>query len=231
MIGPGSCGSPSGTLPLRPDLQRQASEFAQRINDLLNRTVADGVRVHALIREDGRFGWVGYRTDARRPYPGSGIPLALPRWRPRAFLHVMHTLVLDEEQRNLTVEQSSYGLYLAEDLSGCVFHYDYIRQPDNVYPPAHLQVEGNSPGLDELYERVGRTGKLGGLHFPVGGRRFRPSLEEIVEFLVIEGLAESRRGWEAAVEEHRAWYHRVQLKAAVRRDPEAARKALAEVTE
>jgi hypothetical protein len=218
-------------LPLRPDLRRQAHEFAQRINDLLNRTVADGVRVHALIREDGRIGWVGYRTGARRPYPGSGIPLALPRRRPRAFLHVMHTLMLDDELRYLTAEQSSYGLYLAEDLSGCVFHYDYIRQPDNAYPPAHLQVEGASPDLDELFGRVGRSGRLGELHFPVGGKRFRPSLEEIVEFLVVEGLAEGRPGWEAAVEQHRAWYHRVQLRAAVRRDPEAAREALAEVGE
>jgi hypothetical protein len=32
-------------LPLRPDLQRQALEFAQRINDLPQRTVADGVRI------------------------------------------------------------------------------------------------------------------------------------------------------------------------------------------
>lgn len=218
-------------MPLRPDLRRQTHDFAQRINDLLNRTVADGVRVHALIREDGRIGWVGYRTDARRPYPGSGIPLALGRRRPRAFLHVMHTLVLDEQQRYLTAEQSSYGLYLSADLSGCIFHYDYIRQPDNPYPPAHFQVEGSSPELDELSVRVGKSGRLGELHFPVGGKRFRPSLEEFVSFLIIEGLAEGRRGWEAAVEEHWAWYQRVQLKAAVRRDPEAAREALVDVEE
>jgi len=143
----------------------------------------------------------------------------------------MHTLVLDEEQRYLTAEQSSYGLYLAADLSGCIFHYDYIRRPDNPYPAAHVQVEGDSPDLDELFGRVGRTGRLGELHFPVGGRRFRPSLEEIVTLLVVEGLAEGRRGWEGAVEEHWEWYRRVQLKAAVRREPEAAREALAEVGE
>ena len=38
-----------------------------------------------------------------------------------------------------------------------------------------------------------------------GGKRFRPSLEEIVEFLVVEGLTGGRPGWDAAVEEHRAW--------------------------
>lgn len=97
--------------------------------------------------------------------------------------------------------------------------------------PGGPRHEGNSPDLDELFGRAGRSGRLGELHFPVGGKRFRPSLEEIVEFLVVEGLTEGRRGWAEAVEEYRAWSHRVELKGAVRRDPEAAREALAEVRE
>jgi hypothetical protein len=64
-------------------------------------------------------------------------------------------------------------------------HYDYIRQPGNDYSPARFQVEGNSPDLDELFGRVGRSGRLGELRFPVSGKRFRPSLAEIVEFLPI----------------------------------------------
>jgi hypothetical protein len=58
---------------------------------------------------------------------------------------------------------------------------------------------------------------LGQLHLPVGGRRFRPTLEDIVEFLVLEGICDERPGWENAVQEHRMRWRENQLKAAVRR--------------
>ena len=216
-------------MPLQPDLESQAFDFAKRTKDLLNRTVTDGVRLRCLIQEGGTVGWVGYSTNKQNPYPGVGIPLTLSRKKPRAFLHVMHTLVLDEAGRYLTAEQSSYGLYADKALKRCVFHYDYIRRPDNSYPPAHFQVEGSSATLDELPAPFGVTHQLGDLHFPVGGKRFRPSLEDIVEFLIVESIADARDGWEVAIEEHRSKYQRIQLQAAVRRDPEAAREALAEM--
>jgi hypothetical protein len=63
-------------------------------------------------------------------------------------------------------------------------------------------------------------------HFPVGGRRFRPTLEDIIEFLVLERLVEAHHGWEDAAGEHRSEWDRRQLRAAVRRDPETAMEQL-----
>jgi len=212
-------------LPTRqPDLRDQAAEFARRTSDLLNRTVANGVRIRVVLREDSQLGWAGYEIDRRRPFPGRGIPLTLTAAAPRCYLHVMHTLV--QRYGVLVTDRSSFGLYLDEQLDRNVFHYDYARDPSNPYPVAHLQVDATSAAFNELCGRVNRDAELGRLHFPVGGKRFRPCLEDLVEMLVVEGLVSSRDGWQAATTEHRAWFHRIQLKAAVRDDPDAAREEL-----
>jgi hypothetical protein len=51
-------------------------------------------------------------------------------------------------------------------------------------------------------------------------------LEDVVEFLIVEGFAEGREGWLRALNRHRAGFHRIQLAAALRRDPETAQHAL-----
>jgi hypothetical protein len=213
----------------RADLRAEARGFADQINDLLNRTVTTGVRLTAVLAHHGQIGWVGYQISKDQPYPGQAVPLTLGRGAAHAFLHVMHTLTLDDEARHLTAERTSYGLYLDPDPDRCLFHYDYARESDNDYPAAHVQVNGDSPCLHELLTRLGRADgeELGRLHFPVGGRRYRPCLEDVVEFLILEGLAAAHDGWERAINEHRDEWHRRQLRAAVRRDPETARRELA----
>jgi hypothetical protein len=215
-------------LPLRPDLENQAREFAHTLTDLLNRTICDGIRLKSVIQDDGELGWVGYRISRRIPFPGEAIPVSIGR-RPNCYLHVMQTLELDEEGSFLRIQTSSYGLYLDAALDHVLFHYDYDRDPPNNYPMAHIQVEGASESLERLAENLGIELSLGRLHFPVGGKRYRPSVEDIVEFLIVEGLADGRAGWTDAVEEHRARWYRIQLRSAVRRDSEIAREELQRV--
>lgn len=52
----------------------------------------------------------------------------------------------------------------------------------------------------------------------MGGRRFRPSLEDIIEFLVCEDLAEGRPGWQRVVDEGRDRFQPNHLRAAMRRN-------------
>jgi hypothetical protein len=54
----------------------------------------------------------------------------------------------------------------------------------------------------------------------IGGRRNRPSLEDLIEFVVAEGLGAPRDGWEDRVREGRERFRVRQLRAAIRRDPE-----------
>jgi hypothetical protein len=177
------------------------------------------------MQEDGQLGWVGYRISRQAPFPGEAIPITLGR-RTNCFLHVMLTLELEERGRFLLVRTSSYGLYLDASLDRVLFHYDYDRDPPADYPIAHVQVGGASDALERIAENLGTDLSLARLHFPVGGKRYRPSLEDVIEFLIIEGLVDARAGWKQAVEEHRARWYKIQLKSVVRRDPEVASEEL-----
>ena len=72
-----------------------------------------------------------------------------------------------------------------------------------------------------------KTRQLDRLHFPVAGRRYGAALEDVVEFLITEGLAAPRdEGWKDVLRTEREKFQRIQLRAAIRRDPEAAREVL-----
>ena len=138
-------------------------------------------------------------------------------------------LQLDEQQRYLTVSKSSFGLYVDPDRERMVFHYDYDREPLTAYPPAHVQVSGQADDLADLAARRGQPGKqLAHFHFPLGGRRFRPILEDVIEFLVVEDLADARPDWQDVIQEAREEWEAKQLRAAVRRNPDAAIEQLRE---
>jgi len=138
-------------------------------------------------------------------------------------LWVAYNLQLDEEQRYSTVRESSFAVSLAADPERVLFHYDYVRDPTNDYPAADVQVAGESTDWTTLTESRGQSGKpLKDFHFPVGGRRYRPILEDVIEFLVVEGLADARPNWSDVLKETRERWEETQLRAAVRRNPEAA---------
>jgi hypothetical protein len=136
------------------------------------------------------------------------------------------TLALDPEVRQLIVQGSTMGLYCHNDPESMIFHYDFEREPDNEYPQPHFQVAGSSQPLDELCQRHGLTRALDRFHFPVGGKRYRPTVEDLVEFLVAERVAQPHDGWEKVVQRHRDEWERIQLKSVVRRDPETAAREL-----
>jgi hypothetical protein len=134
----------------------------------------------------------------------------------------MLTLRPDSEMRVLVVQRSKVGLYAGDDFESMVCHYDFDRAPGNQYPLAHFQVWGESDTLKTVCDRTGVGKPLRDLHFPVDGKRYRPTVDDMIEFLAIEGLVPTRAGWEDVVVRHRARWDRLQLRSVVRRDPEIA---------
>lgn len=121
------------------------------------------------------------------------------------------------------------GLYLLEDRREPLFRYEYERQKGR-YAPAHLHVHGQSHALGRLYGLAGRqnTADLHDVRFPVGGRRYRPSVEDVIELLLDYNLVDAKPGARERLDAERRRFHRIQLKAAGRPDPEAALEALRE---
>lgn len=200
----------------------QARDFADDLSRLLNKTVAHGVRIKSVLQDDGAIGWVGYGITKTDFAPGHLIPLKLTKAPATCFLHIALTLHLDPEIDRLVVQRSKCGVYCHDDFESMVFHYDFDREPEADYPEAHFQVGGSNPFLDELCAGVKLSKALRELHFPVGGRRYRPSIEDVIEFLIVEGLAPGKTGWQDELRRLRENWWQIQLRSVVRRDPETA---------
>ena len=164
---------------------------------------------------------VGYRVTPQSMV-SSSIELRTRQPRTSLYLYVAYTLDLDEQDgRFLTVTRSTYGLGTGETESN--IRYDYERRPSNEYPEAHLHVHGYSEALAGLVKAGWGDRPSSRLHLPVGGRRFRPCLEDIIEFCIVEKLVEpQRKNWKEVLDDHRDEFYRKQLKTVVRRDPQAA---------
>lgn len=168
---------------------------------------------------------VGFGISKRQQDSRLGIPLTIDMKTPKLHLGLSFRLEADEFRKYLMVTSSVLALALTSDLDGELLHYDYERGKGN-YPEAHVQVCASSTSWEEVKRLDGQPRVLKRLHLPVGPRRFRPSLEDLIEFLVIEKLVAGRPGWEKVVQSGRESFRKKQLRAAVRRDPETALQAL-----
>lgn len=194
------------------DLMRESAAFADHLTWLLNATVCNGPRIGSVGEgRDQTFVGCRTRSDAARP-----IPLTIDRKAPRAYLDLKFRLGRDPEGEHLAVLASYVALAADPQLRHVPFHYDYEREKPDGYPEAHVQVVADPTA----WRALGTAGRpFARTHLPVGGRRFRPTVEDVVEYAVVERLVDARPGWRDAVDAGRAKFHASQVRAAVRRDP------------
>jgi hypothetical protein len=213
---PAGCGWPS---VLAADLPRLARDFAGRTQRILNTTICRDIRIPAVVY-DRDVVLVGYGLGK------SSLRTArFPVLSRRCWLDIGYRLCLDQEGQYLAVAASAFSVFAADDDGSCLCRFDYERGKQS-YPEAHLQVYGDSSAL-AIWGGKTRTRQLDRLHFPVGGRRYRPILEDVIELLITEELAIPRdEGWREVLRAERELFQQIQLKAAIRRDPETARAAL-----
>lgn len=130
---------------------------------------------------------------------------------------------MDRAGRHLKTSQSSFKLYSLLDRTPLV-RQEYISDMASPIPIAHWHFHGERGAFSHLLARahevqpdlVRKPHDLSSLHFPVGGERFRPSLEDLLEFLVRECGVDAVPGWEAAIERGRADWRLRQLRTVVR---------------
>jgi len=210
----------------RFDLGTEARGFAQDLTTILNGTVCHGVPIAAVRAARGDLFHVGYNLRSDEFIRVGAIPLTVDARPPSGYLGLMYTLAADHEGRYLMVLSSVMTYGLNTDTDHPLFHYDYERDKADGYPDAHLQVGVDPPGWDALCSSRSLDKSFGALHLPMGHKRFRPTIEDLIRFLIVERLADHREGWEAVLADSQQQFEEKQLRAAIRRNPDVARQAL-----
>jgi hypothetical protein len=136
-----------------------------------------------------------------------------------------HIRLDDDERQFLTVQSSFFGIYLGDAAQHLLLHYDYERGKEP-YTEAHLQISGRHEALEGYIRELGEKRGLGRIHLPVGGRRFRPAVEDVLEALIVERLVDPKDGWRSALDEKRKAFRKTQISAVVRRNHGTAIKEL-----
>ncbi|MFD8771396.1 hypothetical protein [Streptomyces sp. NPDC059916] len=202
-------------------LRDQTIGFTKEIQALLNGTIASHVQIKAVALPvgDDRLFLLGHLLD-KRTLTAERFQLRPRAPRVELWMDVSFQLRLDAEREHLMVQQSFVGVFGSKDAKHGLFHYDYERDKADGYPDAHLQVDASSGFFGTLNDPKCDPGRsLGALHFPVGGKRFRPCLEDVIEFLAVERIVNARDGYEKILEAGRERFRQNQLMAAMRRDP------------
>ncbi|WP_176358181.1 hypothetical protein [Mycobacterium persicum] len=201
------------------DLPWESKKFADDLSALLNATVCHGPQLNALAFPN--YTVVGYHVS-RDNVRGEGLPIRI-RKAPKFYLGL--SIRLQPKDDYLTVMSSAMVLATEATITNAnmLLHYDYERDKQDGYPEAHLQICASSDTWEEAGRRHdGDVRLLNKLHLPVGGRRFRPTLEDILEFLIVEKLVEARPNWNVALDASRDAFREKQLRAAVRQFPHIA---------
>lgn len=93
-------------------------------------------------------------------------------------------------------------------------------------PVSHWQFHAERGALSFMLARTRSDGRyesspmsLSALHFPTGGRRFRPGIEDFVQFLVQECGFDAEKGWRHALEDGRELGRRFQVRTIARDYP------------
>lgn len=210
-------------------LKRKAAEFADELTSTVESVLPD---------VDGRFtvlatSKVGLERVTLKRERRSGFPLAVGG-EVLLRLVVNYRLSWNGSGEYLAVEKSEFKVF-AEGSTAPLLRFDYLRDSPATIPSAHVNVHAHR---DEVVYAMMRAGDDSGsgrarsvaegripsfreLHIPLGGHRFRPCLEDVLQMLLIEFGIERRAGAQAALDEGRRRYRIEQVRAAATDDLDA----------
>ncbi len=131
----------------------------------------------------------------------------------RLDLRVSFRCIFDYTGAFLAIDQSEFAL-LVPAVRHPVVRFDYDRE--RAWASAHVQLHAESSAVGYLRAHAGKTSETWRLHLPVGGRRFRPSLEDVIEFAIAEFNVDKKDSYAQRIGEGRRQWRRLQAKAAIR---------------
>lgn len=213
----------------KENLSEKARVFASQANYILQQVFDDDRPViHSVAR--------GKRVTVSTVDP-AGLALRVDGQDVfRLKLH--YHCELSESKDFLAVEASSFRLF-HKDVTEPLLHFDYVRKSSGSIPVAHINVHTDSEGFRRALadsgkerrakkrrRRRGDDGRASELHLPVGGHRFRPCLEDVLEMVIQEFGVDAGQEWRTSIRDGRVMWREYQLKAAVTDHPHAAIESL-----
>ena len=215
-------------------LRAAAEGFAARLDDITSSAVETTQRFGVGFSRDGKRAIVQAARRGEVDSPGLALVRAYDdKDHPALFLGAKFTVEMDADNTYLRVVSSTLGLRV--DVTGgrrsprpvVRVEYDRRRQAPG-RAAAHVHIHANSPELAWIYGTSAQPAPdLHSLHFPAGGRRFRPTLEEFLLFLDRERLFNDwKDGWKPKLIRSLETWERLQARATARQFPEEAAGAL-----
>lgn len=201
----------------------QAQELAERVSDTIYACLPGGPIIAALKVPGDRVQLTAVEVDQ------SGVALDRPAEMPLfvagelvAYWNVSILLGLDYSGVFLKTMKSAISMRSVWEKNPLVrLEYDSAM---TTAPIAHWQFHAERGAFSHLLARAAAGSKyvtehphsLSKLHFPAGGERFRPSLEDFIEFLIRECGVDSTDGWQRGVQDGRELWRRMQARAVAR---------------
>jgi hypothetical protein len=203
------------------DLHQQVEEFGQETAGLLSATLPNlPVPPVDILVHDNR--------SIIRPPDRKSLPL-YAGGQHLADMKISIACQLDSSGQYLAVEESTFDLLAILDRAPVLrIHY---RRDQGARPSAHVHVHGHRGALSHLLSQAGHEHPhdMASLHIPVGGSRYRPCLEDFIQFLICECNFDSVPDWRTHVEEGRERWRCRQAAAVTRDAPEEAARVLREM--
>lgn len=209
------------------DIQKAVLSFAQEVQDLLDsilpcpETVSPEDRQVQVPFIDGRY-------SVRVAADHGKIVLTKDK------VHVGHLRVTfqctsDTAQTYLAVHKSTFELLGFSDRQP-IARLDFVRDAHTA-PAAHWNIHAERGTVSRLLGRTNpaHAGVLSALHFPVGGARMRPCLEDFLYFVILEFQIDVFSDALAVLAEGRERWRRRQVGTLVRDVPDEAVRVLREL--
>ena len=184
--------------------------FSSQSEDLLNDTLVGRTELSDfLISKDRNRATFNLTKSLEIEQSGSD----------RLSLRCEYRLCTSSDGTQIAIETSSYKVqFKALQKFVPIVRFEYERDARNK-PSSHFQFHSDSVPLGLLLARAGKYDAAAhqqDVHFPMGHRRFRVSLEDVIELLVKEFGAKPPDGWQRHLDESRDKFYELQASSVIR---------------
>ncbi len=221
-------------MTLRRNFEEEARQFAVALTSMVRASVrAECPDFQARAFED--------RISVRQ-MPNTGVALTV-QGQHLVTLKASYWFDWDHTGEFLAVHESSFKVYADPNATRePLFRYEFQRGSAGDIPNAHIHLHGHRDALAYVMTMAGRStarGKrrareatrsnwpsMADLHFPVGGDRFRPALEDVLQLLIEELGVDCQHGWRETLATGRQRWRELQAASVVRDSPNIAASVL-----